>query len=426
MQFYGWKLLTGLSLIYFFAVGSTFYGVGVVLPPMLKELGWSRTEASTGFALLTVVYGMSGPLVAILIRRIGVRLTMVSGGLVTFCGGLITYSTETILQFYLGVGLLMGLGMAMQTVIPATLLVTNWFVRRRSLAMGIFMAAGGVGAFMAAPLSMLIEWTGEWRFIWLIMGLAAILASLIAACLVKANPSDIGQYPDGVPPVLDENGDIQRSNQRVYQTPVDWQFKKALRNISFWYIIIGSTVAVLGTTIINSQLVLHITDIGLSSLLAGTALGLQGFMGALGRLASGGLGDKYDPKKILSIGLLGESLGVFLLAKAGTPFLIYLSLIIFGLGFGLTVVATSTLIANFYGVRSNAGLMAIRGMVVTLFAASGPVGAAYVADTTNSYALAFYLYAALAGIVSLLILSMPLPKPDEKAFQHQGVNLLSK
>jgi len=410
MKFYGWKLLTGISLIYFLAVGTTFYGVGVVLPPMIKEFGWSRTEASLGFAILTVAYGMSGPLVAILIRRIGVRTTMVIGGFITFGGGMLTYYTQSLQQFYIGAGIFMGLGMGMQTVIPATLLVTNWFVRRRSMAMGILMAAGGVGALMAAPMSMLIESTGEWRFIWIVMGVAALIASFIAALVVKANPSDIGQYPDGVPPVLNGNGELEARSQAVYQTPIDWGFKMALRSASFWYIIVGSTIAVLGTTIINSQLVLHITDIGLSPLLAGSALGLQGFMGALGRLTSGGLGDKYDPKKILALGLLGESIGVFLLSYATSSVWVYGSVLIFGLSFGFTVVATSTLIANFYGVRSNASLMAIRGVVVTLFAASGPITAAYIADSTGSYSLAFYIYTALAGLASLLVLSMPLPK----------------
>ena len=414
MKFYGWKLLAGISLIYFLAVGTTFYGVGVVLPPMIKEFGWSRTEASLGFAILTVAYGMSGPLVAILIRRIGVRTTMVIGGFITFGGGMLTYYTQSLQQFYIGAGIFMGLGMGMQTVIPATLLVTNWFVRRRSMAMGILMAAGGVGALMAAPMSMLIESTGEWRFIWIVMGVAALIASFIAALVVKANPSDIGQYPDGVSPVLNENGEYEARRQAVYQTPIDWGFKMALGNTSFWYIIIASAVAVLGTTIINSQLVLHLTDIGLSPLLAGSALGLQGFMGALGRLASGGLGDKYDPKKILALGLLGESIGVFLLSNATSSIWVYISVLTFGLFFGLTVVATSTLIANFYGIRSNASLMAIRGMVVTLFAASGPIAAAYIADSTGSYNLAFYVYTVLAGLTSLLILTMPLPKVADK------------
>lgn len=423
MKFYGWKLLAGLSVIYFLAVGTTFYGIGVVLPPMIKELGWSRTEASTGFALLTVVLGMSGPLVAILIRRVGVRATMVAGGLISFSGGVLTYYTQSIAQFYLGAGILMGLGMAMQTVIPSTLLVTNWFVRKRSLAMGIFMAAGGVGAFMAAPMSVLIESTGEWRFVWLVMGGAALFASFVAALVVKGNPGDVGQYPDGfVASLLSDSDALETSSQRVYQTAVDWNFKAALCSSSFWYIIIGSSIAVLGATIINSQLVLHITNIGLSPLLAGTAMGLQGSMGALGRLTSGGLGDVYDPKKILALGLMGEAIGVLLLSGADSTLWVYASAIVFGLCFGLTVVATSTLIANFYGIRSNANLMAIRGMVVTLLAASGPISAAYIADTTGSYTTAFYIYVCLAGLASLLIFAMPLPKPSAKIGSAQVIN----
>ena len=59
-------------------------------------------------------------------------------------------------------------------------------------------------------------------------------------------------------------------------------------------------------------------------------------------------------------------------------------------------------------------LMAIRAMVVTLLAASGPVSAAYIADSTGSYTAAFYIYVCLAGLPSLLIFAMPLPKSGAK------------
>ncbi|HEY9134924.1 MAG TPA: hypothetical protein VIM85_03915 [Pseudomonadales bacterium] len=64
------------------------------------------------------------------------------------------------------------------------MLATNWFAHKRSLAMGIFMAAGEVGAFMAAPMSVLIESTGEWRFIWSVMGGADATLWIYASAIV--------------------------------------------------------------------------------------------------------------------------------------------------------------------------------------------------------------------------------------------------
>ena len=53
-MFYGWKLLAGLSTIYFLAIGLTFSGVGVVLPPMVEAFGWSRGQVGFGFALIAL------------------------------------------------------------------------------------------------------------------------------------------------------------------------------------------------------------------------------------------------------------------------------------------------------------------------------------------------------------------------------------
>ena len=58
-MFYGWKLLAGISLIFFLAIGLTFSGVGVLLPYMVDEFGWSRTQMGTGYALIALMFGFS-------------------------------------------------------------------------------------------------------------------------------------------------------------------------------------------------------------------------------------------------------------------------------------------------------------------------------------------------------------------------------
>ena len=42
-----------------------------VMPGMIESLGWTRTEISAGLSIATVALGLGGPIVAILIRRIG-------------------------------------------------------------------------------------------------------------------------------------------------------------------------------------------------------------------------------------------------------------------------------------------------------------------------------------------------------------------
>ena len=409
-MFYGWKLLAGLSLIYFLAIGLTFSGVGVVLPSMVDEFGWSRAEMGAGFALIAVIYGLSGPMVAYVIGRIGNRWTIFFGGFVNAAGAMTTYYTASLWQFYLGAGVMMGIGMAMQTVIPGNQLIANWFHHKRSLALGIFLGAGGLGSLCAIPASVYIEATGLWQHIWAAMAAGTLLASLIALMIVKERPSDVGQFVDGGS--TDVLNDIPTSARKstVFRSVQNWRALDALKTPSYWLIVMGGSAAVMGATIVTSQLVLHLTDVGIDPVLAGTALGLQGVIGAGGRLFTGIIGDRFDPRRLLALGLFGQLVGYYFLKEATDSLYVYLFVITFGLGYGMSAVSSATLVANFFGALNNARLMAVRGIVVTMVAGIGPVGAGYLADVYGGYSLAFSLYMGVAFTAVMAVILMPNPR----------------
>lgn len=404
--FYGWKLLAGLSTIYFLAIGLTFSGVGVVLPPMVEAFGWSRGQVGFGFALIAMIYGISGPMVARVIGRIGNRMTIVYGGLINASGALLTCYTTSLWQFYLGAGVLMGIGMAMQTVIPGNQLIANWFHYRRSLALGIFLSVGGLGSLCAIPASMYIAATGQWQHIWLAMAACTLLASCVSFFVVKERPSDVGQEVDG-----GEQKVVADSPKKtlVFRTKNSWEVADVVKSSSFWLIIAGGSAAVMGATTVTSQLVLHLTDVGIDPVLAGSALGMQGAIGAGARLLSGIMGDKIDPRRLLLFGLLGQFIGYYFLKIAVEPVHVYLFAVTFGLGYGMAAVASTTLIVNFFGVKNNAHLMGIRGILVTLFGGIGPIGAGLIADYSGSYAVAFSLYMGLNFLAMTAVFFMSVP-----------------
>ena len=404
--FSGWKLLAGLSTIYFLAIGLTFSGVGVVLPPMVEAFGWSRGQVGFGFALIAMIYGISGPMVARVIGRIGNRMTIVYGGLINASGALLTCYTTSLWQFYLGAGVLMGIGMAMQTVIPGNQLIANWFHYRRSLALGIFLSVGGLGSLCAIPASMYIAATGQWQHIWLAMAACTLLASCVSFFVVKERPSDVGQEVDG-----GEQKVVADSPKKtlVFRTKNSWEVADVVKSSSFWLIIAGGSAAVMGATTVTSQLVLHLTDVGIDPVLAGSALGMQGAIGAGARLLSGIMGDKIDPRRLLLFGLLGQFVGYYFLKIAVEPVHVYLFAVTFGLGYGMAAVASTTLIVNFFGVKNNAHLMGIRGILVTLFGGIGPIGAGLIADYSGSYAVAFSLYMGLNFLAMTAVFFMSVP-----------------
>ncbi|MGE0426318.1 MAG: MFS transporter [Reyranellaceae bacterium] len=92
------------------AWGTSYYCLGVLAAPIVKELGWSRGFAFLGFTVSVLVMGLISPLVGRLIDRAGARIVM-SVGSVVVALGLYLLSRVTEEWAYLAVWVLLGVGM---------------------------------------------------------------------------------------------------------------------------------------------------------------------------------------------------------------------------------------------------------------------------------------------------------------------------
>ncbi len=416
-MFYGWILLATLSFIYFIAIGTNFYGFSVIIPMMVEDLGWTRTEVGAGQSVIISTIGFCGPIVALVIKRVGCRWTMLVGGFICGGGSLLVYFTETLIQFYAGLGI-MGVGMSMLAVVTGIQLITQWFLKKRSLAMGIFMASAGLGAFVAAPVfAWLSEYADSWRLIWLINAGAAIFSALLAVLIVKDSPKDIGSFPDGIDPKQVSQSTTASSQQssKVYKTTENWCVREALRTRAFVIITLSTSVGVIGSTIVNSHSLLHMRDMGISLIVAAGALGITGLLGAVGRFSSGFFGDRIDPARIMTFGLILIFSGFLLLPHADNALKAYTFAVLFGLGYGVTSVASPSLVVNYFGMTNFASIFAIRGMIITMGGALGPLLAGWSYQANQSYDTILFGYAALVLITIVIVISM---KPPQRNLAH--------
>jgi len=414
-MFYGWIILATLSSIYFFAVGTVVYGFSVIIPEMIRDMGWSRSEASLGFSILVLSLGLLGPVAAIMLHRFGARKIMGAGGLIATAGTIGCFYMNSLLQYYLIIGGIAA-GIALLGVVACTHTLTNWFARKRAMALGIFMSMGGLGAFFAAPaISYLVQSTGNWRHAWLAMAASSLLGGIIAVIFVRDKPEDKGTFVDGIDPALAAENATAAPPSRVHQTAVSWEVKDAVRTLPFWITVFGAAAAVFGFLAVNSQGVLHLRDLGISPITAASAIGIIGLLGAGGRLFAGFLGDSVDPRYLLSIGLILELVAIIMLIYADTVIMTYAFAVILGAGNGMAIVASPALVANYYGSKNYAGLIAIHGLMVIVIGAAGPVVASHVFEMTGSYTPVFLSFAVVALIPALITLWMRPPVAVVKA-----------
>src|SRR5579863_290705 len=175
-----WVTLGLMSALYFIITAATFGSLGLALPAMVGELGWSWTGAGLGFSLLGFLCGITSAVPATLVRRFGVRTCLLMGSVVMALAFLCLAQTHGLLLYFLGASLA-GLGFTLLDSVPGTYLLSRLF-QRPAFAIGLFFTIGGLGG-VAGPLlySGVIAAAGGWRSYWLIVGALVALTGVISA-----------------------------------------------------------------------------------------------------------------------------------------------------------------------------------------------------------------------------------------------------
>ncbi|GAI18168.1 unnamed protein product, partial [marine sediment metagenome] len=183
--FYGWIALAGAALVYFTSSGTFFYSYGVFLPTMCDELGWSRAAMGAGLSLGLLTFGLPSPLIGASITRFGPRVNMVLGNLLAALGLVGMSLSHEVWHVYFFYGGLVGLGTGFGLYIACTTVVNNWFIRKRSLGMGLIIAAGGLGGFAFPPLVTWLISTIGWQMSWMVLaGINFTFAVLIGGLIL--------------------------------------------------------------------------------------------------------------------------------------------------------------------------------------------------------------------------------------------------
>lgn len=143
---YGWACVAALSVLNAFVWGvAASYGVYLAYY-LASDTFHNATPldyAMIGGLNFAIAVGLA-PLITVICRRLGTRLTMIVGVTVHAAGFVSASFAESVLALYLTQGVLIGIGIAF-IFIPSVAVLPQWFQKRRTLAQGLSSAGSGVG-----------------------------------------------------------------------------------------------------------------------------------------------------------------------------------------------------------------------------------------------------------------------------------------
>ena len=394
--FYGW-VVVGVTIAVSLIAAGIRSAPGVMLVPMQLDTLWGRDTLSFAASLGIFVFGFGSPVAGWLIGRLGVRLVMLLGLLISGVSLIISSQMTSIWQMNIFWGVMSGLGSGLAGAVIGATVANRWFVAKRGLITGLFGAATSAGQLLFIPaLTRLTNQVG-WRTSVLIMAVAALVLLVPVLILMRDDPAQIGLQPYGA------RADTLPTKP-VAETGV---MGRAIRSSTFW--LLAGTFFVCGFSssgIIGTHFMGYAADCGIPNTTAADLLALMGALNFVGTLASGWLTDRYDPRKLLAIYYSFRGLSLLALPFLNQPLPLTGFMVLFGLDYIATVPPTIALCADGFG-KKNVGL--VYGWVFCAHQIGGALASwmgGYTRVQLDSYMFAFLAAGALAlaaGLLSLRI-----------------------
>ncbi len=402
--FHGWLLV---------AIGFVTMAVGVnartafslLFPPILDEFGWDRGVTAGIFSFGFLVSALVTPFGGRLMDRRGPALVVELGVFAMAAGLLLAPLAREAWQLYLTLGALVGGGINCLAYTGQSLYLTNWFVRRRGLALSIAFSGVGVGSVTLLPwLQTLIE-HGGWRTAGGTLGILVRVLLAPPNLLLRRRPDDLGLHPDGIGAggvTGGRHGNIVDSDWAA----VDWTLGRALRTARFWWIAVGYFCGLFTWYAVQVHQTKYLIDIGFSPETAAWALGIVSFVAVPGQIALGHLSDRIGREWVWMIGNGGFvlcCLALIALRTHPTLAVLYAMVVAQGaLGYGLTSVM-GAIAAEIFEGRHYGNIFGCVMLAAILGGAAGPWLAGSLHDRFGDYAPAFWISIVLSLVSAVAI-----------------------
>ena len=235
--FYGWYVVFGCAMVVLGVSGGQF-SFGVFLHPMTEEFGWSRGTLSLAFGITYMISGLLRPAAGYLADRYDAKWAALSGVAIMGFMLVLLPLVQTLWQLYL-VFAVMSTGITLGTGPILTKIVSQWFLTRRGLTLGITGGAGSMGAMVLVPATSVFLVLFAWREAYLFLGLLLlILVFPIGAVLIKNRPQDLGLVPFGQAPDV-QGGPAAGSSRGQAVAQGNATFGQALRSGFFYRLTFG-------------------------------------------------------------------------------------------------------------------------------------------------------------------------------------------
>jgi MFS family permease len=367
--------------------------LGVFMPSLSTEFGWSRASISAGMLIFAVVSTPLVPFAGALADRFGSRRVLIPGLLLTGSAfaafGLLTPS----LWHWFAMWVVFTLAQLLNRSPIWNRTVSAAFNTSRGLALAVLMAGISLGQFLTPIIASTLIRDYGWRAAYGLLALGWYGITLVATVLLyheTKSRTSAGSETTQAPPA--EGG---------------LTLGEALRNPAMLRIAFAIMVQSTLYTGFTLHLFPMLKDSGMAVKDAAFITGLVGIATLIGQLLTGWLADRVRGSLLPVSSFLLPGIGYALILQGrGTETLIALGVFVAGYGSGAAINITTYLTTRYAGVRHFGKIFGLISSVMGLGAGLGPLIAGRVYDYTGDYSPYLLLGVGVACLASLAVIRL--------------------
>ena len=398
-------LLPGLAVTETVSWGICYYGFAVLLPPMERDLGWSRATLVGAFTIAVIVSGFAAFPVGRWLDRGSARVLMTTGSVLATLGVLAWSQSRTVPAFY-GSWLLIGVAMGLVLYEPAQVVLIKQFGRRATWAITTLTLVAGFASTIFQPTIAALQDARGWRSALTICAIGLGLVTItIHAIVLPGRPARAIVHAAPVIPATAAALEDSRHGRASPLVPA--------RDPAMLGLTVAFTLSIGAMSAAIVHLIPYLTDHGWSNLRAAIAAGLIGATQVAARVVFGLFADRVAAARLALVVLLVPVGGIVLLASSNGAATAWLAVALLGIGQGTSTLLRPLVLSRrldplVYGrgaAQSAAWSTVARAVAPLLLAGAAGLGA-------NGYPIGFAV-AVVVGIAGAVVAyrSLLLPAP---------------
>ena len=414
-SFFGPWIIASCFITFGLSTGFPYYNISFFFDYFRDGHSWTQVLVTSGAPIAVLLTIWIGP---VIVPKVSPRLLILVGTFLTFCSfQWFAHLGGSEWEYYAAWCVYMA-GYFLSGPIPHQIIISNWYKRRRGMAMGItYVGVAVIGALcnkLAPYLASIMDYTEALSAMSFLMVLAWPLALLV----IRDRPEDKGQLPDG-----DSAADAPEA-RKIAETPQAEEQPKSFGDLAsrraFWLLLLGSAASIGSIAAVNFLMKFVYEEQGFTDQAARDQIWSDAsftylMSSILGRLMAGWLADRLPRKYVMLVTyiIVACAIPLLFLVTPQQPNMVYLFAIVFGFAMGADYMLIPLMAADQFGLRSLGKAMSAILPSDTITQFWTPRFIAQLAERLAGYAQALWAVFGLAALGALAIALLPKDPPKD-------------